>query len=282
MDKLTSSQINTLYPISGMELYKGAIRVLRRSDGQRKTGRKKKGQVIRYLSRKSLSNFAFLVSVTETRFESLLTLTYGENYPKDGRMVKADLTRVLTWLKRHYPGLEYFWFLEFQGRGAPHFHLGLSVGYPGESSQAELAKSWAKISSRIEGVYCGIGSGNYHELGCVCAGCGSVKLDVETQHRRQGVWENVRSLDGSIRYVLSYALKPYQKRVPPEYGNVGRFWGVSRGVVPGRFARLYGTEKDVREFVSLMGRDFGSFEVLPKYLFHSGDLTESMKEIMIL
>jgi hypothetical protein len=282
MDRLTPEQVNTLYPISGLEVYKGALRVLRSSSFQHRPGKKKKGQNISYLSRKSLNNFAFLVSTTEVRFLSLLTLTYGENYPKNGRTVKADLTRILTWIKRHMPTVQYFWFLEFQSRGAPHFHVGLSLAYPGEEMQGLLARSWARISNRNEGVYCGVGTGNNLELGGVCPGCGSVRLDVEAQHRREGVWENVRSMDGSIRYVLSYALKPYQKRIPAVYRNVGRFWGVSGDVKPGRFARFYANEVEVREFAASLGRSFDEFEVLPKYLFHSGNLTKSIEEIMIL
>jgi hypothetical protein len=62
---------------------------------------------------------------------------------------------------------------------------------------------------------------------------------------------------------------------------VGRFWGFSRDVIPGPAADFSATEAEVREVMSSLGRDLGSFEVLPKILFHSGNLPENFGEYTI-
>lgn len=281
-ERLSAEVVNTLYPVSGVRVHRGVVVVKRLCTIQiRPSQHKKKGQQIMYLSRRSLNNFAFYVSTTEVRFMSLLTLSYGANYPKDGKQAKADLTRMLTWLKRKYKGLEYFWFLEFQERGAPHFHVGLNIAHPGDVGHAELALAWSKICCKVEYEYSYWKEIEYGLDYIISARGGSVRDDVARQHRRAKVWENVRSVDGAIRYVLSYALKPYQKTVPADYRNVGRFWGLSAGVGAGVGADFRATESEVRALMVELGRDMAKFDVLPKYLFHSGDLTQIFRKYTI-
>jgi hypothetical protein len=144
-----------------------------------------------------------------------------------------------------------------------------------------MAKAWARICCKHEFEYSYWKEVEYGTDYIIPARDGSVRLDVERQHRRKKVWENVRSTDGAIRYVLSYALKPYQKTVPRDYRNVGRFWGLSSGVGPGPGADFSARESEVRELMIELGRDLGNMEVLPKYLFHSGDLTEIFRKYTI-
>ena len=281
-ERLSAEVVNTLYPVSGARVYRGAVVVKRLCTVQMmQSQKKKKKQVIRYLSRKSMNRFAFIVSTTEVKFLSLLTLSYGVNFPKNGRVVKADLSRMLTWLKRRYPGLDYFWFLEFQRRGAPHLHVGLSVGYPGRVEHNRMAMQWAKTCNKFEGVYSELARNESIDGFPVSARGGSVLADVAAQHRRRGVWENIRSDRGAVRYVLAYACKPHQKIVPTDYSNVGRFWGVSSAVVPGPGADFGATETEVRELMFMLGRNVSGFDVLPKYLFHDGDLTKEFEKYII-
>ena len=58
--------------------------------------------------------------------------------------------------------------------------------------------------------------------------------------------ERLRKPDGARRYVVKEATKMYQKVVPAEYRNVGRFWGCSRAVMPTAIASVRATEDDVR------------------------------------
>jgi hypothetical protein len=112
----------------------------------------------------------------------------------DGRKAKRDLDALLKYLRRR--GLLYLWVLEFQLRGAPHFHMALSGGIP----KAELALAWYRI----------VNSG-------------------DRRHLRAGTRiEGIRSLRAVGMYFSGYASKLAQKDVPEGYQDVGRFWGCSR------------------------------------------------------
>lgn len=235
--------INSVYPVVGMDLYKGAIVVKRKAKGKVKVMRPTSNKVTR-LSRKSLNRLAFLVSTSKVKFLSLLTLTY-EKIPVSGRQVKADLNLFLTYARRrmrHFK-LEYLWFLEFQKRGAPHFHVLFNVRVPLVSRETILRK-WVEITN------------------------GSDKALRVTLHKTS--WENIRLEDGAKRYALKYALKPEQKIVPPEYRDVGRFWGNSRGVKSDPEVKDFPmTEREIRRIVGEVRQDFNDLcgKFLPKYIF---------------
>lgn len=162
------------------------------------SGGKRKGIV--ELTRESLARMVFLLQNTDTRFLSMVTLTYPGNWESDGKRVKGQLNRFLSWARARGFGL-YVWFLEFQKRGAPHFHILFESDVT--QHRREISKRW----------YDAVGSGDPKHL---AAGTNA---------------ELLRSEDGAARYAAKYAAKIEQKRVPLEYVNVGRFWGASRGVV---------------------------------------------------
>lgn len=157
--------------------------------------------------------------------------------------MKKQLNRFLIALERLYPGIKYFWFIEFQLRGAPHFNIGLTLENPTNSDRLAVATMWAKI----------------------VAGEDFDKVVAVNSHPRQ--WENFRELDGALRYIVSYATKPHQKTVPLDYQDVGRFWGMPRVENPEQPKVAWGSEKDVREYLAAMGRDFDNWELLPKIIF---------------
>ncbi len=53
----------------------------------------------------------------------MVTLTYPREWDQDDRQWKRDLDVFLKRLKRQFPTVALIWKLEFQERGAPHFHL---------------------------------------------------------------------------------------------------------------------------------------------------------------
>jgi len=71
-----------------------------------------------------------------------LTLTYGQKFPNP-REAKRHLDNLLKQLRRKHETVSGFWRLEFQQRGAPHFHL-LLFGLP-FMAKSELATRWANI-----------------------------------------------------------------------------------------------------------------------------------------
>jgi hypothetical protein len=58
-------------------------------------------------------------------FESMtfVTLTYPDVFPKDGKQVKDHLRRFRARLEKHFGKITVVWRMEYQQRGAPHFHL---------------------------------------------------------------------------------------------------------------------------------------------------------------
>jgi hypothetical protein len=74
-----------------------------------------------------------------------LTCTYGKKYPKNSSDYKTDLDKFKKRLIRL--GLFGIWVLEFQERGAPHFHLLL---FPTDNESWELgefaARAWREVS----------------------------------------------------------------------------------------------------------------------------------------
>lgn len=71
-----------------------------------------------------------------------ITLTYGQAFPSP-REAKRHLDNFMKQLRRKHETVSGFWRLEFQRRGAPHFHMVL-FGLPFVAKD-ELAARWAKI-----------------------------------------------------------------------------------------------------------------------------------------
>lgn len=128
-----------------------------------------------------------------------VTLTYPGQFSSDGQEVKSHLNHFLVSVRRRYPGVRYFWVLEFQARGAPHFHILLDRDLP----VVWLSARWYTV----------VGSWDERHL---AAGTGI---------------EPIRDRAKCAAYVGSYATKYQQKEVPEQYNDVGRFWGCSRGLV---------------------------------------------------
>ena len=126
----------------------------------------------------------------------MLTLTYPLNFPLDGQLdgqlVKNHWRRFRQWLVRN--GVTYgLWVLEFQKRGAPHFHLFMS-DYVDKDA---VANAWFKI----------VASGDPKHL------IAGTRIELFRNPQVRG------------SYVMKYAAKMEQKDVPPNFDNVGRFWG---------------------------------------------------------
>jgi hypothetical protein len=126
----------------------------------------------------------------------LVTLTYPGQFSTDGREVKQDWANMRRWLSRR--GVAGAWFMEFQARGAPHFHVFLT----GEVPKEEVAAAWYRI----------VDSG-------------------DERHLRAGTRiEALRELHGAGAYAAKYLKKQEQKEVPEGFSDVGRFWGLFGGL----------------------------------------------------
>lgn len=185
-------------------------------------------ETVTCLSRKSLQRMAFTVQNTEVNFASMVTLTYPAEYPENGKVIKVHLNRFLSWLRSRRAG-DYVWFLEFQKRGAPHFHI--LVESDVTPMREDISKRWYKA----------VKSG-------------------DDKHLRAGTrTEKIRQADGARRYAAKYGAKKEQKTVPPRFSDVGRFWGASRGVKPVPVAEydVWGaSQDDIANIMDYVGWDY--------------------------
>jgi hypothetical protein len=123
------------------------------------------------------------------------TLTYPAIYPTDAAVFKAHLDTLLKRLRRLYPACGGFWRLEFQQRGAPHYHL-LVFGVPGNVKRFRqwLALAWYNVVS----------SG-------------------DEKHLRAGVQcDRIQNRAHAMRYATKYSLK---LSTQDAVGSYGRRWG---------------------------------------------------------
>lgn len=250
--------VNEDYPVIGLKVYPSgdaevirgqAITALRRRKVPQQKTEPQRGK-IKELSLRSRLRLAFTVSVTSVRLKSLLTLTYGHKVPTNGKDCKGHLNAILTALRRWYrksgEKISYVWFLEFQKRGAPHYHILMSER-PDDKVRKFVADTWSRL----------VGEG------------GEDTEHVRWQHMRRRTWENVRHQEGAKRYCLKYALKPYQKEVPEAYQDVGRFWGASRDVKECKGeAKVYElTNDELRRYLWGIDHAAKKCDVIPKLLF---------------
>lgn len=243
-----------LTPVCGIEVYASSVLVKREPATRPQAAAWKRG-VVRALSSRSLARLAFTAFNTPADFRSIITLTYPRKFSNDGKAAKTDLNKVLTWLRRNYPGLEYLWFLEFQKRGAVHFHILVSVDLAEqgkiETVRRKNGKHWQTHKPtwrKLEQYWRKIGGGLTS-------------------------WEAVREPNGGKRYAAKYATKPHQKQVPEAYQNVGRFWGNSRGVKPKPIAFYRCDESELRQALKAGGWKYVPPEgaMMHKELYQAAD-----------
>jgi len=264
MSYFTPQQINQFFPVIGIIKFKGGV-VVRRSClltlGQARYIHKRRE--IFMVSKRSLAKLALLVRGCGVEFRSLMTLTYGANYPLSGKMAKKDLNHFLISAKRNFGPFEYVWVLEFQERGAVHFHIACTLPEPGILERSIFAGIWQKICtphfwpySQLEIVE------SRYEFRQVLETGQAVFL----QHIKDSHWEKVKKGDSLHHYFAKYSLKIRQKKVPDYYRDVGRFWGASSGVRLPDGEYFHGSDEHVRQLTGLYGRDMSHMEVLPKVL----------------
>lgn len=184
---------------------------------------------IKGFSADSAKRLKLLIRNTADLWTGFLTLTYpGDSFnyhPSDlnGPTIKKHINAFCQFLRRKK--IAYVWILEFQERGAPHFHFLLS----GFVDKTKVAKQWYSV----------VGSG-------------------DPRHLAAGTRvESVKNPDMVGAYMGSYMSKLDQKTVPAGFVRVGRFWGASRVLTKTLF-RMKGLYRDVaRELRLWRGQNKG-------------------------
>lgn len=244
---------NSVFPIVSIRRYQRGILVKRKSLLQSQMIRGDRSKIVR-LSPSSLSRLAFIAMNTTTEFSSLITLTYGLQYPMSGKEIKRHLNRMLQALTRKFGKFEYLWFLEFQARGAPHFHILTTMSNVSQKRREIMAELWARVQELEDWQYSRLSDGKLFH----------VKQSVLRVHSHKTAWDLARKENGLKRYAVKYAMKTEQKEVPTEYGDVGRFWGCSRKVIPKEIGQCDVCEEDLREFLGRKGLKVAHTAILPK------------------
>jgi hypothetical protein len=163
---------------------------------EREKRRSKRSKIVKFTKR-SAKNLRHLIRNSEDTWKVFITLTYPEHFPCNGKETKAHLNAFLQYLRRKK--IKYTWVLEFQSRGAPHYHLIVSDFI----HKNELSQVWYGI----------VGS-------------------KDEKHLKAGTGiEAIKSKSHLYGYLSNYIKKLDQKTPPEGFENVGRFWGASRNLL---------------------------------------------------
>jgi len=195
-----------------------------------------RGKIKKFSKRSRSRLMRTLAKISKQVMPLFITLTYPAEYPENYEVYKADLDKFFKRLRYRFPEFACIWKLEFQQRGAPHYHLlvwGLSI-----HCKQLISKLWYEV----------VGSGDEKHL----------KAGTQVQKIR------------SWRGVMSYASKYMGKLETGEQGLSGRFWGVSgRGAIPWSAiekyevfpAQVVQAMRLMRRYAGLKSRDYSSLGV---------------------
>ena len=114
---------NDMFSVSGIQ-----------EDERSGGGKRGEVEVFSADSRYRLFRLLHQVSFKEVCF---MTLTYPEEFPINPRVYKANLKEFHRKFEVEYPGVQAIWRLEFQKRGAPHYHLMILDWRPGDDGEVE-------------------------------------------------------------------------------------------------------------------------------------------------
>lgn len=261
--KLKAEIINAVYPVTRAKIYNGGCVELVREAVQTIKNKREVDHnrgVITKMSNDSISRLILTAQATEVRFNSMITLTYPEMYPSSGTIVKNDVRVFTQWIRRYYK-TEWLWFLEFQKRGAPHVHVLVEQAELSPRMRANVGFKWAERIAQARWFLQKFYERDYKDYAIQVNRVLAVACHEKT-------WELIKSPNGARNYVTKYAAKAYQKQVPEEFRDVGRFWGVSKEARPEHKHEIDVTDDEVREYLAERGHTASEWEVLPKILFN--------------
>lgn len=166
--------------------------------------------IIRAFSDKAIKRCRMSFQATAKIWKITFTLTYPleSKLFLDGRISKRHLNKFLVQLRIHFPGVRYGWVLEFMKNENPHYHFVVDRFIP------------------------------YQWLNVVWNRCNESNL-VDAEGGRKGLTAGIgglkpidRTPERLMNYLADYFSKADQKSIPDLFINtIGRWWGMSRGVV---------------------------------------------------
>lgn len=172
-------------------------------------------------SRQRLMRKIAMIDVRAAGLPVFLTLTYPGEYTSDCRQWKTDLHNFRRELVRKYPEVWGLWRLEFQKRGAPHYH-GMLWGLPKIQGTEHMRDG--KVCWRVlPGISC---KSDLEVFNWLSNTWFRIVGSDDEKHLHAGVnLEPVQSWNGVVSYVSKYLGKNDDGEFVPK-GYSGRFWGV--------------------------------------------------------
>ena len=250
----------TLPPVVAIEVYRNDVRIVRASQPYNGGGVRR---ACTEISASSIKNAQHIISNSEPELPSLITLTYPETYPIDGRVVKAHFRALKERIRRKFGDYSYFCCQEYQKRGAPHLHIATNIDLRqcGEitklhrgagqrrpafethkPTQDWLFSAWAEIVSNDlpELDWWGVTDNDLQAMGQAYNG-----------HNSGVSWEMMRKDNGAKLYLVKElsALKGYQKEIPDDFENPGRHFLYSPDMKPSAILTLEATEQVIRQLL---------------------------------
>lgn len=146
-----------------------------------------------------------------------IVLTYPRRFPTDGKEYKADLDVFFKRVKTKFGRIEYLWKLEFQGRGAPHYHiiLYLSKNYRITFLREWMINNWYEVAQRFWDTKID----NHLEAGTSC--------DLVDSHKKASFYLS-KYIAKQEEDVIDWETGEIIKEASNYPENQGRFWGCSR------------------------------------------------------
>lgn len=178
------------------------ISTYRDTTNRSNSGASTRGEITGFSPKAGKRMSDYLASAAAT-YRYMGTLTVRE-WSLEGKKFKAAMELYFNWKLEKMRAVcdqwgvppseaSIFWFLEFQARGAPHLHY----FYTHPFNWFDCATKWASVVRQPDIV------------------------------RQCSKFEKLNlGRSGAISYAKKYAAKQYQKEVPENYRNVGRFWGI--------------------------------------------------------
>lgn len=242
-------------PIVGIEFYRNDCVIVRQGFKRKADWQLPIRGEIREFSTHSRQRMAFISGNTPIEHNSMITLTMPRHAPKNGKVAKWQFAWFMKELKRKFGKLiQWLWFMEFQGRNAVHFHIltdikmddfGGFTGFKRKGGKQKyitvpllhdwVSETWCKIVHTPLRLYKDKRGNIYNKEGEGREFLTEWRPDLDPKRvadnlRVGSSWERIRDKNGARHYAVKYAMKLKQKVVPPDFSDVGRFWGCSKGV----------------------------------------------------
>lgn len=217
-------------------------------------------------SAKSMSRLVATANATTVQFNSMITLTYPMVYPRSGKIIKAAMNNFTQMMRDQNYG-SYLWFLEFQARGAPHFHILSTQNGISPTMRIRVVETWVARMCKEEWFYVECERLAGQKNVCEWKMMSNIIAKSYWFTLRSETWELMRSEEGARRYATIYATKEYQKTPPAGFEGVGRFWGCSKEVTLSDGVYREMDEEKLRAYLEKTDHATKDWKILPKYLF---------------